>query len=479
MINPEFRRNLWLELSPQRLVLMVSVLGIIAALTVYLGNDPVKEGSTAHALLIVFSALGLMLAGGWGSFTVLASINSEVAERTWDQQRLSALSPWQMAWGKLLGASIFPWLGGLLCAAVVLVSGLLLPNSNPPRLILLLLSAITGCLALHCWIMASLLHTMDARTASGETSTVKRLLGLFILLQFAPSLLLGIVGLGAYNAQQSLIVWWHWHLGFPSLSLLMSCLALALGLLALWRSMSTQLMVRTTPWAWAVGCIASGLIVAGFANGPQTRFLWPALVAGVAWVSTYFALLTEKNNGMVWRAVLFHALQGSWRRMLQALPLWPVSWLLALLFTLLYSGLAESAIHDTFQTKFATLIHQGSNQILWMLVLRALRDAGIYLFFAWRNTQRKPLGMTLLTYVMLGSVLPLFFTGAYKRWASLFEPMAGVGIEAFINHVEQGATFFTPLSWLSMAAHLLIVGTLLVWRWKQSVQPPSESLAEH
>ena len=139
MINPEFRRNLWLELSPQRLVLMVSVLGIIAALTVYLGNDLVKEGSTAHALLIVFSALGLMLAGGWGSFTALASINSEVAERTWDQQRLSALSPWQMAWGKLLGASIYPWLGGLLCAAVVLVSGLLLPNSNPPRLILLLL----------------------------------------------------------------------------------------------------------------------------------------------------------------------------------------------------------------------------------------------------------------------------------------------------------------------------------------------------
>lgn len=184
--------------------------------------------------------------------------------------------------------------------------------------------------------------------------------------------------------------------------------------------------------------------MAGFANGPQTRFLWPALVAGVAWVSTYFALLTEKNNGMVWRAVLFHARQGSWRRMLQALPLWPVSWLLALLFTLLYSGLAESAIHDTFQTKFAILIHQGSNQILWMLVLRALRDAGIYLFFAWRNTQRKPLGMALLTYVMLGGALPLFFTGAYKRWASLFEPMAGAGIEAFINHVEQGATFFTP-----------------------------------
>ncbi|MDO4794897.1 MAG: hypothetical protein Q4A28_03025 [Brachymonas sp.] len=480
MTNPEFRRNLWLELSPQRLALMVGVLGVIAALTVYLSDNLTKEGGMARALLIVFSALGLLLAGGWGSFTAMASINSEVAERTWDQQRLSALSPWQMAWGKLLGASIYPWLGSLICAAVVLVSGLMLPNGHAPRLILLLLSAIMGCLALHCWIMASFLHTMDAHASNnGSSSIVKRLVGLFVLLQIVPTLLIAIIGLGTYNAKQSLITWWRWQLGLSSLCLLMSGLALALGLLAMWRSMCTQLMVRTTPWAWAVGCTAAGLIVAGFANDPHAAFLWPALVAGVALIATYFALFTEKNNGTTWRAVVFHARQGNWKRMLQTLPLWPVSWLLALLFALLYTGLAESAIHDTFQTQFAPLIHQGRSQILWMFVLRALRDAGIYLFFAWRNTQRKPLGMTLLTYVMLGSVLPLFFTGDHQQWASLFEPMSGAGIEAFINHVEQGATFFRPLAWLAMMAHLAIVGALLVWRWKQSVQLPPESLAAH
>ena len=154
MKNPEFRRNVWLELSPQRLILMPAVLGIIAVLNIYLSSDSRTENGTAHALLISFSIIGALLVGAWGSFATLASINSEVAERTWDQQRLSALSPWQMAWGKLLGAGIYPWFGGLICAVIVLVSGIT-GTDNPPRVVLLLLASILGLLALHCWIMAT------------------------------------------------------------------------------------------------------------------------------------------------------------------------------------------------------------------------------------------------------------------------------------------------------------------------------------
>ena len=68
--------------------------------------------------VVVFAIIGALLVGAWGSFAVVGSINSEISERTWDQQRLSALSPWQMAWGKLLGSSIYPWFGGAICAAV-------------------------------------------------------------------------------------------------------------------------------------------------------------------------------------------------------------------------------------------------------------------------------------------------------------------------------------------------------------------------
>lgn len=44
----------------------------------------------------------------------------EIADRTWDFQRLSALTPWSMTWGKLLGASSLAWLCALTGMAVML-----------------------------------------------------------------------------------------------------------------------------------------------------------------------------------------------------------------------------------------------------------------------------------------------------------------------------------------------------------------------
>ena len=296
---------------------------------------------------------------------------------------------------------------------------------------------------------------------------------LYVLLHILSSLLFMVVGVSG-DWQSGHIRWWGLPLGFSSLCLLITSQALALGLLALWRTMSAQLMVRTTPWAWALGCTATGLMVAGFADGPHTRFLWPALVAGTALLATYFALLTEKNNGMVWRAVVFHARQGHYKRMLQTLPLWPVSWLLAMLFALLYTLFTHQSAHDVASARILAL-HTSACQILWMLVLHALRDAGIYLFFAWRNTQRKPLGMALLTYVMLGGILPTFFSQGRNSLAWIFEPLHGMQISHFAENFEAGASLIHPQAWLAMVAHLVVVGALLIWRWKRSVQLPHES----
>lgn len=67
--------------------------------------------------------------------------------------------------------------------------------------------------------------------------------------------------------------------------------------------------------------------------------------------------------------------------MLQTLPLWPVSWLLALLFALLYTVFTLLGAHNATSERIQAL-HTSASQVLWMLVLHALRDAGIYLFFA-------------------------------------------------------------------------------------------------
>ena len=469
MKNPEFRRNVWLELSPQRLILMPAVLGIIAVLNIYLSSDSRTENGTAHALLISFSIIGALLVGAWGSFATLASINSEVAERTWDQQRLSALSPWQMAWGKLLGAGIYPWFGGLICAVIVLVSGIT-GTDNPPRVVLLLLASILGLLALHCWIMATRLHTMDANAANNNSSLIKRLFGLYVFLQVVPGALFLLIGLPDSKAASGSNAWWGLPLGFSSLCLLMATLGLALGLLALWRSMSAQLMVRTTPWAWALGCTATGLIVAGFFDSHQTSFLRPALAAAISLLATYFALFTDKNNIMVWRAVACPARQGNWRRMLQSLPLWPVSWLLALVFTLLYALPLLFRVSDATDSAAETTLalQIGSAQLLGMCLLHALRDAGIFLFFAWRNTTRKPIGMFLLTYVVLGFILPMFLRGS-SELALIFEPLYGIG-KSGVDHMLYSGAVFPTLAWLAMLVHLAVVGALLVWRWRHTLR---------
>jgi hypothetical protein len=447
-MNPEFKRNLWLEISPGRLIIMPIALGLIAALSFVLDTQKPLE-----TLFIVACVLCAVLIAGWGSFAVMTSINSEVAERTWDQQRLSALTPWEMAWGKLLGSTAYAWYGGLLCAFVAFVVGLMLPDSLTRCMSLL--TGLIAAVALHAWLMASRLHTLDAQ-AEKSTGLVVRLFGLFVILQILSTTILLF---GKVPGQDVVRVsWWNFDLPIVVQNFVLASLFLALGLLALWRSMSKQLMLRTTPWAWVLGTLAFGLIVAGYSLNPEIRAMPLLAIALTAVMATYFAVFTEKNNILVWRAVIFHWKNSSFRRFLQDLPLWPVSFALALIFAILYSlvGIGADA-------------SQGGSivtSIVWMALLHCLRDCGIYLFFAFRNTTRKPLGMTLLTIFILGGVFPAMFSFGAESVAQWFEPM--MGLKALFEN--QGSSGWT--AWVAMFVHLIIVGALVMWRWSRA--PKSE-----
>ena len=155
-MNPEFKRNLWLEISPARIALMPGVLTLIALLAVAMSEHNPRDN-----LFIACTVLFTGLTVGWGSLLVMSSINNEVTERTWDQQRLSALTPWQMAWGKLFGSTAYAWYGALLCAVVAVLAASTLPGFLS-RCVWMLAGAI-GAVALHAWLMASRLHTVDLK----------------------------------------------------------------------------------------------------------------------------------------------------------------------------------------------------------------------------------------------------------------------------------------------------------------------------
>jgi len=448
-MNPEFKRNLWLEISPARLALMPGVLTLIALLAVAMSEHNPRDN-----LFIACTVLFTGLTVGWGSLLVMSSINNEVTERTWDQQRLSALTPWQMAWGKLFGSTAYAWYGALLCAVVAVLAASTLPGFLS-RCVWMLAGAI-GAVALHAWLMASRLHTLDLRTEK-SSSTAGRLFGLFMALQTLPMVFM--VLRSPTDEPQAFGGWWSLGLPLPVQSLVLAALMLALGLLALWRSMGKQLMVRSTPWAWALGVLAVGWMLAGFMpeDARDANLMVP--LAGVALLATYAALFTESNNRLVWQAVLFHHAHSPRRRMLQALPLWPVSWAMAALFVLLYGVLGINPDQH--------LASLGS--VMWLALLHCLRDCGIYHFFALRNTTRKPAGMTLLTLFVLGVVLPGLVAGSAPELATWFEPLFG------LQQLVKGGASLGLAPWLAMAVQLAVVAVLVAWRWAAGAKPAQTS----
>ena len=80
-MGPEFRRNLWLELTPRRIVFMVGILALIFFAAAVSGPSytPYSAAETIYYLIVVI----------WGARNAGLSIVGEIRHHTWDLQRLS------------------------------------------------------------------------------------------------------------------------------------------------------------------------------------------------------------------------------------------------------------------------------------------------------------------------------------------------------------------------------------------------------
>lgn len=111
-MNPELLRNMWVELTERRVTLMV----VIVACILLVAISPGDWSSAAFTAELVFYAVVVV----WGTRCAAQSVVEEIGNKTWDGQRLSAIRPWTMVWGKLLGSTMLAWIGGAMCFAVVL-----------------------------------------------------------------------------------------------------------------------------------------------------------------------------------------------------------------------------------------------------------------------------------------------------------------------------------------------------------------------
>ncbi|MEY4561977.1 MAG: hypothetical protein RLZZ618_1254 [Pseudomonadota bacterium] len=441
-MNPEFRRQLWLQFSPTRLIVMPALL-ILLALAVVATRPQDNASALAGAASIAF----VIIIFGMGIRAASASIVDEIRERTWDQQRMSAMQPWAMTWGKLAGATSYSWYGGAICAVIYVMSAASTRNEDGGvvGLTVPLLTALGAVLAGVLFQALALAVNLQLSRFEGRAAQRSGSWGLLLL-----AIWLGSVSSMAWKAGSFL--WWGIEIGHMQFIVLSLMLFAGCALVAAWRCMAGSLAVRQLPWGWPALALLLTVYVGGIASmGTEGLAVTGAMIS---FLMTYAALVTEPQPRPLWQRLLARLASGQYRLALQQLPLWPTTLVLTFIFAV---GVTLSTLSSIDHT--TTLHHRGNLLTLAQAPLAVglllLRDCAIALFFAFHPRARRPLGAFLLVMLVLWLVLPWTFMAMSPGGES---PL----LYAVMPPAHPG-TIGTALA----ALHAGIALALLRWRWKQ------------
>ena len=287
-MNPEFRRNIWLELSPRRLITMTAVL-VLAFFAAALSGTEWLPSTTAvliYYFIVVF----------WGTRNAALSVVGEIRERTWDFQRLSALGAGEMTWGKLFGSTIFNWYGGAICLVVILAYRIA-HDGAVAGLISLVYFVVIGLIAQSAALLSSLIAAMRRQRHTQLEVFAYQVIGIVAAL-FAYDVWKMADPAGSIGGRlrpTDYIPWWGQS--FDARAFLLTSLALFAGwtLLGCYRAMRLELKMPNGPFVWLAFLAFMGVYVAGFdawlpKNGAIS--VRDAVALRLALAGTTFAILT-------------------------------------------------------------------------------------------------------------------------------------------------------------------------------------------
>ncbi len=330
-MNPEFRRNVWLELTARRVFTMTATLLLIffaAALTS--DSVPASAAVWLYYFIVVF----------WGARNASLSVVGEIRDRTWDFQRLSSLGAAQMTWGKLFGSTIFNWYGGALCLAVIFAYRLT-HSGLAASLINLVYFVVIGVIAQSVALLASLVASLRRQTHTRLEVFSYQAAGIFAAL-VAYYVWSAADPAGSIMGRRTLsdvIPWWAHR--FDSHIFLIVSLALFAGwtLVGCYRAMRLELKMRNGPLVWLAFLVFIGLYVAGFdawlpnnwTLGESSAIaLRLALAAWTFGFITYLMVFLEPKDAVLYRWLGAQVSSGRIGSALWRLQGWMMSYLAAL-----------------------------------------------------------------------------------------------------------------------------------------------------
>jgi hypothetical protein len=412
-MNPELLRNVWHELTIRRLIAMPLVLGVI--LWVFSSID--GASTSAAFMFIIFTVL-------WGTHQAGDAVASEVADSTWDWQRLSTLTAWQLTWGKLIGATLFSWYGALICLGVRFF--ILLPEHGFVAMTHVTAFLIGG--ALLGQAVAFLLGLQTVRLRGHRTrigTLVSQIIGIMV---GSVMISMGSVLPGGMLEWLDLIKlapqvgWYGLTFEATMVATVTLVLSLAWTLLGAHRLMMREMAYRTQPWAWPTfilfacfyiaGFEPAGFDVSGAAIGARVAERL-VMATGISALLTYAALFWDDKDPVVFRRLIRLVQARDWANFVLYTPSWLVSFVITAILAVLLLAVGGGGKMG--------MVH------IWAAVLAGLlfmlRDIAINLYFWLAPNHNRANLMTLIVLGFLYWVAP-GITGFDVDVMFLFMPFA-------------------------------------------------------
>lgn len=312
MTNPELRRNLWLEATPARLVLIPAILAGIFFLA-YDADENRLGGKTALVALVCLA----VLIWGWGAHLASESVLAELRARTWDWQRMSGLGAWTLTWGKLAGATFPAWYGGAVC---LLVHALATPPPGPEG------KGWTAALVVFSGVFGQAVTFQAALHVASRGRTTARAQSSVYLVAVAVLAIQLFTG----SSRASHLEWWGLRADALALATLSAAAFAAFAVIGAWVRVRRELRIRTLSVAWPAFLLFAMLWAAGFADAADDGGGRPLVAFLVAAAATWGTALLDPKDPVALRRLLRSAREGRWRAVAEELP----PWLLALPFVL-------------------------------------------------------------------------------------------------------------------------------------------------
>jgi len=421
-VNPEFQRNLWLEFTTRRLVFMSVSLGLVFMVGQSAGSGFFLQNSAEY----LFYGIVIL----WGTRNAAQAVVAEIRERTWDTQRLSSLTPFEMTWGKLLGATAYPWFGGVLCLLII-VSAAFEDRGVSGAFSDLSYFLLIGLTAHAVAFFTSLLAVRRRQTHSRldvflyQLSGISAACGVWWAWKFVT---VGQFSDDAINVEE--IRWWGLSIDVSYFYLLSLLAFLIWTLVGCYRLMRLELNMQNTPIVWCGFLVFMLLYVAGQEGAGRFELLGMQIASAVrplglalvtAALLTYVAAFAESKDRVLYRwlsQTLFSSRSlAIWPR-LQA---WMISYMAAMAIGILLALLLAADPPDFLGYEIFR------SQVVFSGLALLTRDIGIILLFSLMPNARRGEFPAIVTIALLYFVAPVLLGGFNLR--VLFYPFASQGIE--------------------------------------------------